>query len=199
MRAVLTVLASLLLITDLAAADPGDPRAIRGTLEWPVTLTAEPMAVVRGDDGRFYYVDASTAERLAAPITGRVSIVGVEGTKAQEVAAIVIGSGDAALAAVQAPRAEPGGEVAASPRTTDDLWQVQGRVRAVTVGDILLETPQGQAVRIDASKLSPWTRQTLRAGDQVKLFGIPQADQRLVANGFIQMMPSVPSASPSSR
>jgi hypothetical protein len=30
----------------------------------------------------------------------------------------------------------------------------------------------------------------VRAGDQVKLFGIPQKDQRLVANGFIQEVPA---------
>jgi len=91
--------------------------------------------------------------------------------------------------------------VAASPTTdsSDDLWRVSGKVRAVTISDIIVETNQGQTVRIDASKLSPWTRQTLRPGDEVKLYGVPQADRRLVANGFIQLMPSAPSASPPSR
>ena len=108
-------------------------------------------------------------------------------------------AGDSALTALETP-AIPG-EVSASPRTdsSDDLWKVQGKVRAVTVADIVVETPQGQTVRVDASKLSPWTRQTLRPGDEIKLFGVPQPDQRLVANGFIQLMPTAPSASPSSR
>jgi hypothetical protein len=129
----------------------------------------------------------------------RVSVVGIEGMKPQEISAVIIGGGDSALTALETPLIP--GEVSASPRTdsTDDLWRVQGKVRAVNVADIVVETPQGQAVRVDASNLSPWTRQSLKPGDEVKLFGVPQADRRLVANGFIQLMPSVPSASPSSR
>jgi hypothetical protein len=199
MKALLITLASVALLAELAAAAPGDPRTVKGTLEWPATLAAEPIAVVRGDDGTLYYVEATSAERLAAPITGRVSVVGIEGMKPQELSAVIIGSGDSAIASIQAPSAP--GDVAASPTTdsSDDLWRVTGRVRAVTISDIIVETDQGQAVRVDASKLSPWTRQTLRPGDQVKLYGVPQADRRLVANGFIQTMPSAPSASPPSR
>jgi hypothetical protein len=193
MRPVLLTLASLLLLTEVAAAAPGDPRLLKGTLEWPATLATEPIAVVRGDDGVLYYVEASSAERLGAPITGRVSVVAIEGMKPQELSAVIIGSGDSALTSVQTPSVP--GEVAASPRTdsTDDLWRVQGKVRAVTVSDIIVETSYGEAVRVDASKLSAWTRQTLRPGDEVKLYGVPQADRQLVANGFIQLMPAVPS------
>jgi hypothetical protein len=199
MRSLVLTLASLVLLTEIAAAAPGDPRILKGTLEWPATLATESIAVIRGDDGTLYYVEATTAERLGAPITGRVSVVGIEGMKPQELSAVIIGSGDSALSSLETPRVP--GDVAASPRTewSDDLWRVQGRVRAVTIADIIVETPQGQSVRVDASRLSAWTRQTLRPGDEVKLYGVPQADQRLVANGFIQLMPSVPSASPASR
>ncbi|HEV8474500.1 MAG TPA: hypothetical protein VGR82_17110 [Methylomirabilota bacterium] len=199
MRSLVLTLASLVLLTEIAAAAPGDPRLLKGTLEWPATLATESVAVIRGDDGTLYYVDASTAERLGAPITGRVSVVGIEGMKPQELSAVIIGGGDSALTSLETPTIP--GDVAASPRTdsSDDLWRVQGKVRAVTIADIIVETPQGQSVRVDASKLSPWTRQTLRPGDEVKLYGVPQADRRLVANGFIQLMPSVPSASPASR
>jgi hypothetical protein len=195
----LVMLALPLLLTDLAAAAPGDPRLLKGTLEWPATLTAEPIAVVRGDDGSLYYVDSGTAERLGAPIAGRISVVGIEGTKPQEISAVIVGAGDSALAALHSPSVP--GELSASPRTesSDDLWKVHGKVQALSVSDIVVETAQGHSVRVDASKLSPWTRQTLRLGDEIKLFGVPQEDRRLVANGFIQTMPSVPSASPSSR
>ena len=193
MRSLLLTLASLLLLTETAAAAPGDPRLLKGTLEWPATLATEPIAVVRGDDGVLYYVEASSAERLGAPITGRVSVVGIEGMKPQELSAVIIGSGDSAVTSVQTPSIP--GEVAASPRTdsTDDLWRVQGKVRAVTVSDIIVETSYGEAVRVNATKLSAWTRQTVRPGDEVKLYGVPQADRQLVANGFIQLMPEVPS------
>lgn len=190
MRVLFIAVASIFLLTDLAAAAPGDPRVLRGTLEWPANLSTEAIAVVRGDDGGLYYVDASSTERLGAPITGRVSIVGIEGMKPQEISAVVIGGGDSALGAFESPRIPGASEVSASPRTesVDDMWKVQGRVRAVSLGDIVVETAQGQTVRIDASRLSPWTKQTLRPGDEIKLFGVPQADQRLVANGFIQLM-----------
>jgi len=199
MRSLVLTLASLVALTEVAFAAPGDPRLLKGNLEWPATLSTEPIAVVRGDDGVLYYVEASSAERLGAPITGRVSVVGVEGMKPQELSAVIIGSGDSAVRSVETPSIA--GEIAASPRTdsSDDLWRVQGKVRAVTVSDIIVETSYGEAVRVDASKLSSWTRQTLRPGDEVKLYGVPQADRQLVANGFIQLMPSVPSASPASR
>src|SRR5688572_28985549 len=199
MRSLFLTLASLVLLTEIAAAAPGDPRLLKGTLEWPATLATESIAVVRGDDGTLYYVDASTAERLGAPITGRVSVVGIEGMKPQELSAVIIGGGDSALTSLETPT--PPGEVAASPHTdsSDDLWRVHGKVKAVSIADIVVETAQGQAVSVDAGKLSPWTRQTLRPGDEVKLYGVPQADRRLVANGFIQLMPAVPSASPASR
>ena len=196
MKALFVTLASIAFLTEIAAAAPGDPRIVKGTLEWPATLASEPIAVVRGDDGALYYVEATSAERVAAPITGRISVVGIEGMKPQELSAVIIGSGDSAIKSVQTP-----GDVAASPTTdsSDDLWRVAGKVRAVTISDIIVETNQGQTVRVDASKLSAWTRQTLRPGDEVKLYGTPQADRRLVANGFIQLMPSAPSASPPSR
>jgi hypothetical protein len=198
MRVFFIAVASLLWLADVVAAAPGDPRVLRGTLEWPANLSTEPIAVVRGDDGGLYYVDASSTERLGAPISGRVSVVGIEGMKPQEVSAVVIGGGDSALAAFESPRIPGTSEVSASPRTesVDDLWKVQGRVRAVSLGDIVVDTPQGQSVRVDASKLSPWTKQTLKPGDEIRLFGVPQADQRLVANGFIHLMPTT---SPPSR
>ena len=152
------------------------------------------MAVVRGEDGRLYYVDASTAERLNVPMSGQVSVVGIEGMKPQEISAVIIGGGDSALTALQTPRIT--GAESASPvtETTGDLWRVHGKVQAVTVSDIVVQTVTGQSVRVDASKLSAWTRQSLRPGDEVKLFGTPQEDRRLVATGFIQTMPE-----PSSR
>jgi hypothetical protein len=196
MKALFITLASIAFLTEIAAAAPGDPRIVKGTLEWPATLASEPIAVVRGVDGALYSGEATSAERVAAPITGRISVVGIEGMKPQELSAVIIGSGDSAIKSVETP-----GDVAASPTTdsSDDLWRVAGKVRAVTISDIIVETNQGQTVRVDASKLSPWTRQTLHPGDEVKLYGTPQADRRLVANGFIQLMPSAPSASPPSR
>ena len=228
-----TALVAVLLLAGPAIAAPGDPRAMRGSLEYPPALSSEPIAVIRGDDGRMYYADVSTAQRIgAAPVSGRVSVVGVEGMKPHEISAVAISAGDDALsvlapgtpvpapgvpvAVVPQPSASvpsvvvppaavapPPPNVAAPPATSpstaqgEDLWQVQGKVKSVNGREMAVETARGETVRVDVSKLSQWTRDSVRPGDQVKLFGVPQKDRRLVANGFIQVVPPSPAASPS--
>jgi hypothetical protein len=221
--------ATALLIAAPAMAAPGDPRAVRGSLEWPASLSAEPFIVVRGEDGRVYYADVGSAKRMStAAIVGPISLIGIEGNQPHEIAAVVVGPGDSALSfvtpsvpppaviapppsslpretitsvppaavpsatpppAAAQPALAPQIAVAPEPSGGDDLWQVQGKVTAVLPREFVVETSPGETVRVDVSKLSPWTRQTVRAGDQVKLFGIPQTDERLVANGFIQEVP----------
>lgn len=221
--------ATALLIAAPAMAAPGDPRAVRGSLEWPASLSAEPFIVVRGEDGRVYYADVGSAKRMStAAIVGPISLIGIEGNQPHEIAAVVVGPGDSALSfvtpsvpppaviapppsslpretttsvppaavpsatpppAAAQPALAPQIAVAPEPSGGDDLWQVQGKVTAVLPREFVVETSPGETVRVDVSKLSPWTRQTVRAGDQVKLFGIPQIDERLVANGFIQEVP----------
>ena len=85
------------------------------------------------------------------------------------------------------------------PAAGEDLWQVQGKVMAITPREFVVRTRPGETVRVDVSKLSPWTRDAVRAGDQVKLFGVPQKDRRLVANGFIQEVPNSPATAAGSR
>jgi len=232
MKLALTAVAVLLLAGPALAA-PGDPRTVRGTLEWPASLSAEPFVVVRGDDGRLYYADVSSAQRMnAGAISGRISLVGVEGNQPHEVHAVVIGAGDSAQtfvtptvptpaeAAAGAPSSLPRQAVAPPPPTAvpstqppasqptpviprpavgEDLWQVQGKVVSVTPREFVVQTKPGDTVRVDVTKLSPWTRDAVRPGDQVKLFGVPQKDRRLVANGFIQEVPTTPSAATGSR
>jgi hypothetical protein len=204
---------------------------MRGSLEYPPSLSSDPVAVIRGDDGRSYYIDVSTAQRIGtAPISGRVSVVGVEGMRPYEISAVAISAGDDALsvlapgtpvpapgvpvvpqpsasvpsmvvppAAVAPPPAALAAPpaVSASAAPSEDLWQVQGKVKSVNGREMAVETARGETVRVDVSKLSQWTRDSVRAGDQVKLFGVPQKDRRLVANGFIQVVPPSPAASPS--
>jgi hypothetical protein len=235
MKAVLLA-ATALLIAAPALGAPGDPRALRGSLEWPATLSAEPFIIVRGDDARVYYADVSTAKRMSTgAIAGPISLVGIEGNQPHEIAAVVVGAGDSAFtfmtpsvpppaqiapapsslpretATPMPPGAVPPPPPAAVPSTTppptppaapqvaavapessggEDLWRIQGKVTAVSPSEFVVEMSGGETVRVDVSKLSSWTRESVRAGDQVKLFGIPQKDQRLVANGFIQEVPA---------
>jgi hypothetical protein len=71
---------------------------MHGTLEWPHALSAEPFVIVRGDEGRVYYVDISAAQRRGpGALTGgaRIALLGIEGTRAREITALAIGAGDA--------------------------------------------------------------------------------------------------------
>src|SRR5262249_31477927 len=99
----------------VATANPGDPSVLQGTLVW-LPGTGEPFTVVRAGGGRHFVVDLSAAppRGTIGGVGDRVSVVGVEGTRPFEIAAIVIGAGDAAL-----PAAPPvgAGPPAASPPT----------------------------------------------------------------------------------
>jgi hypothetical protein len=115
------VLACLLVLAAplTAAAAQGDPRLVNGVLEWPRALTNESFVVVRGDDGVLYYVGVASARREGTPAAGaRVAVLGIEGRSAHEIAAIGLGIGttaDAALAQLQGARPAP---VAAPPAAT---------------------------------------------------------------------------------
>src|ERR671935_2316442 len=100
------VAAVLVLVAGPAIAAPGDPRTVRGNLEWPAVLSAEPFIVLRGDDGRLYYADVARARRVTpGTITGAISLVGIEGNQAHEIGAVVVGAGDSALSFATPPPA----------------------------------------------------------------------------------------------
>src|SRR5438552_7489435 len=83
--------AALLLLAGPAMAAPGDPRAVRGNLEWPAVLSAEPFIVVRGDDGRLYYADVARARRTTpGPIAGATPSVGLHGNQPHDIGAAVV-------------------------------------------------------------------------------------------------------------
>jgi hypothetical protein len=192
----LAAAALVLAFPALSAAVPGDPRALRGTLEWPSVLSAaERFVVVRGDDGAAYAVDISTAQRRDADNLrsgSRLSLLGVEGNRPWEVAAVAIGAGDQALAGVTpAPPAAPAPGAmapAASPRTTTDALErrVDGRVQSLTGTTLVVEAPGGRAVSVDASALSEPIRNDIRPGDRVTVFVTERPDGSLAAAGFIQ-------------
>ena len=120
MKRVLLVAVLAVAILDLSTgttlAAPGEPRVVQGTLEWPATVSNQPFVVIRGDDGRTYYADINSAQRrtpgqLAAG--SRVAVLGIEGSRPYEIAAIAIGAGDASsLGLVPGGAAEPSASVA---------------------------------------------------------------------------------------
>jgi hypothetical protein len=202
----LVAVAILALSAGSALAAPGDPRVLQGTLEWPPSLSAEPFVVIRGEDGRLFYSDISAAQRRtpgALTAGSRVAVVGVEGNRPYEMAAIAFGAGDAAALGLVVPSAAPApaasipsGVVASPP--SEPMWRLDGTVQTVAGTTVTLRTDDGRTHTVDVSQLSGATVSALRRGDRVSLFGVPRRDNRLVANGYIQSEPAAPAASPAS-
>jgi hypothetical protein len=187
----------------VASAAPGDPVAMQGTLAWPQALAGEPFLVMRGQDGRAYYVDVSSAQRAAGPALtagSAMSVVGVEGQKPHEVAAVAVGPGDSVVASLPPARPDPAAlpsavaatpapaPPAAAPRPAEPErpWQrLEGNIRSVSAGEITLETEGGRTARVNVSKLGANVLDGLRSGDRVTLFVVEEADRTLNAVGLV--------------
>ena len=195
---------TLTLSASVAAAAPGDPRILQGTLEWPATVTREPFVVVRGEDGRLYYADISAAQvRGGTPLTSgaRVGVLGVEGARPHEISALAVTAGEASSLVPMGPAVQAGSSgpaPLASEHPGDNMWRVDGTVQAVNGTRVSVRRADAHTVTVDVSQLSDVTLRALRPGDRVSLFGVPREDRQLVANGYIQSEPSSPSASPGS-
>lgn len=209
MKRSVIALAVLALLAGTTHAAPGDPRVVQGILEWPPNLSAEPFVVIRGEDGRLYYADLGASQRrVPGAVTAgtRVAVLGVEGNQPHELAALAFGPGDATSLGLAAPPASPApapsasipSTAAAPTATPEPMWRLDGAVQSVAPPKLALRTDDGTMHTVDVSQLSPATVGALRAGDRVTLFGVPRADERLIANGYIQAEPGTPAASPPS-
>jgi hypothetical protein len=198
---VLILVAILALSSGVALAAPGEPRVVQGTLEWPAAVSSQPFVVIRGDDGRMFYADIASAQRrtpgqLAAGT--RVAVLGIEGSRPYEIAAIAIGAGDAsALGLVPGGAPEPSASVAGgSAPPAEDMWRVEGIVETVNGATVDLRGTDGRTRSVDLSNLSEGTWRALRPGERITVFGQPRDDRRLIANGFLQAEGAPPAASP---
>lgn len=198
---VVLVVVFLALSSGTVLAAPGEPRVVQGTLEWPAAVSNQPFVVIRGDDGRVFYADISSAQRRTpGQLTAgsRVALLGIEGSRPYEIAGIAIGAGDAAaLGLVPGGSAEPAASVgAAVAPPAEDMWRVDGVVETVSGSTVGLRGSDGRNRTVDLSQLSEATWRGLRAGERITVFGAPRDDRRLIANGFIQAEAPVPAASP---
>jgi hypothetical protein len=201
---VLLLAAALILIPLSAVAAPGDPVILRGVLAWPSSLGNEPFAVVRGDDGRFYYADATTAFRRNAGglnAGDRISAIGVEGRRPHEVIVTAVGRGDDALATappestVGSPSASPVTEPRVTPAAPapnaaagpSESWQrIDGTVRKVTGKVLTVHTPEDRDVSVELGPMASPLTAALRPGAPVTVFGVTEG-RRFVARGIVQV------------
>ena len=198
-RSLALALAIIGFATGSASAAPGDPRVVQGTLEWPQSLTAEPFVVIREADGRLCYADVSAAQRRGSGTLtagSQVAVLGIEGNRPFEMAAIAFGPGDATSLGLPAPSAEPmpSASVSSTPPApspvSEPMWRLDGAVQSVSGSMVMLRTDDGRTHAVDAAQLSPVTIGGLRHGHRVTLFGVPRADDKLIANGYIQTQPA---------
>jgi hypothetical protein len=173
-------------------AAPGDPVALRGTLAWPPAPSAEPFAVVRADDGRFYDVDIGRAERHIQGLRAgeRVSLLGVEGSRPWEVGAVALARGDAAFAVPPAgdePAASPPTEAAGArpPRERRPWQRTDGTVHAVRDRTLAVRTADGRTVDVDLGRLGAGLGRDLARGAPVTVFAVTEHG-RLTAVGLLR-------------
>ena len=192
-----------------AGANAGDPRVVQGVLAWSPGAQDASFVVVRADDGRHYVADLSSAQRRGDPVNvgDRISVVGVEGTRPWEVSALVMGSGDSALAALSPPpvapsaspatRTPPLSAPAEGPATASRPWRrIHGRVDSVADKTLRLRDVDGRSVTVDVSRLIGNVKTVVRPGDYATVFVVAEGDDRLVAVGFVQSDGAEASASP---
>lgn len=191
----------LVLAAAPAAAAPGDPVALRGTLAWPPTLSGEPFLVLRSEEGRLYYVDVSSAQRAggrALSAGGRMSLVGIEGSKPHEVSAVAIGPEDSVVAslppdATRPSAASPAGPMPGAPAPTeatpaepDRPWErIEGTVESVSDRTLTLQTSAGRRTTVNVSKLGANVLETLKPGERIIVFAVREPDDSLNAVGLV--------------
>ena len=147
MNRLLIALCCVLSFAIPALAAPGEPRFLQGTVEWPAALNGEPVMIVRGDDGRVYAVDVSGARRQGAEavrVGGRVALLVIEGARAYDVTAIVVGAGDAtslARALSQGGVPAPAATAAATPPAAPSPAPVAAPAPAPTVAPVATVAP----------------------------------------------------------
>jgi hypothetical protein len=203
--ALLAVALALISFSDVAAG-PGDPVVVRGALAWPSSLSGEPFAVARGDDGRFYYFDLATALRRTSGALNageRLSAIGVEGRRPHEVVVTAVGRGDDALATAPPemtglvpsaspttdPRLAPGAPPVSPPTPTppSEQWErVDGTVRRIAGRTLTVRTSDSRDVSVELGPVAAAVTGTLRPGAPITVFGVNEG-RRFVARGIVQI------------
>lgn len=191
-----------------STAAPGEQRTLQGMVVWSPGAGGEPFVIVQADDGRSYVVDVSTAQRRAAVNPGeRVAMVAVEGPRPFDLIASVIGVAEPPPSGAVIPPAPASASPSASPPTAsgpppppapaERSWRrIDGRIERLVDSTLRLRDEGGRTHAVDVSQLSTNVVGTLRPGDAVTVFAIPEGRDHLVAVGFVRMDPPAGAAAP---
>jgi hypothetical protein len=186
-------------------AAPGDPRVVQGLIEWTAGPSA-PFVVVRGDDGRYYYIDVArlTGPRAALNRGDRVAVTGVEGYSPHEIAGVTVQAGPAPAVALTPPGAltpgvplppppasapvapaPPAAEPPATVRTEPPPMRLDGRVEAISGSVLVLRIGGGRNVTVHMAAVGANIGTVVRPGDELTVFGRPDDSRGFVATGYV--------------
>jgi hypothetical protein len=199
-----------ILAASTAAAAPGDPRVVQGTLVWPAALGDERFIVLKTGDGTMYYADVDSARSFAPEpfrVGDRISLAGVEGKRPHEITAVAVAPegvlgmtraeavpgllAQATTPPVATPAADTPAPVTPTAATPDRPaapepaeWQrFDGLVESTSLRSMVMRTRTGKTVTVDISELNK--PQWLQVGQEVTIYGHARPDGTVAAIGFI--------------
>jgi hypothetical protein len=134
----------------------------------PASAGAATLVVVRGNDGRSYYVDTASLSGSSPEVTMNagdpVTVVGREGKQADTIVAAFV---------------EPGAKSAAPGTEGRPRWiRLNGTVSAVSGSTITYKEDDGRMLTVDVSRLSQRDKSLLKPGQRAEIvvFPGPQPD-----------------------
>lgn len=160
MRFLLACFAAILLAAGIADAAPRDLVAVTGTISHD---TRDQFMVLRGDDGRTYYVDVTRADR--SPQTRnltanqKVGVIGQQGRQNEEIRAYIVDVFDNKPRVAQGFTDAPGGA----------FQRVHGVVESVAPNVARVRLEEGRTINVNISEMD--RKDAVRQGERVTMVG----------------------------
>lgn len=159
MRLLLACFAAILLAVGIADAAPRDLVAVTGTITHD---SRGQFMVLRGDDGRTYYVDLSRADRSEQTrnLGNRpVTVIGAEGARNDEIRAYIVDVFDTKPRVAQGFTDAPSGA----------FQRVHGTVESVSGNTARVKTDEGRTINVHLTEMDK--KGAVRAGERVTMVG----------------------------
>jgi hypothetical protein len=163
MRVLLACFAAILLAVGIADAAPRELVAVRGTIVHDARDSRDDFMVLRGEDGRRYYIDLARADR--SPKTRnlgegkRVDVIGAQGARTDEIRAYIVDVFDNKPAIAQGFTESP----------TSAFQRLHGVVESVSGNTARVRTESGRTIPVDLSMAD--RKETIQPGERVTMVG----------------------------